>query len=304
MDQDKSKAINPNDAEIWSNLYRIHTHEFDTDGYLVFADCEQSALDELVDHLKKSGQHEGLFYTREEEDQEEKDGNELVRAGNEGTAINFADSLRIIDLTGTDEHKTIKETIARENTIAELRETRQALENEYKVIDGRITSPGKFEQEMIYAPWLYDLALNGGSSETHADGSDVFELEDLDRLVFPELGQSKYALVTYSDQGFVYVSLHDEEPEDEGTDEEDEDQENDEPSEPEEGDITTEDHLHFYQYGKLYLEVPATAINPVTKLEYEPSYKRRLKAKMDQDQFWPNVWFISDHGNAHLMDLK
>jgi hypothetical protein len=29
-----------------------------------------------------------------------------------------------------------------------------------------------------------------------------------------------------------------------------------------------------------------------------------LKAHMEEAQFWPNAWFVSDHGNAHLMDLS
>jgi hypothetical protein len=28
-----------------------------------------------------------------------------------------------------------------------------------------------------------------------------------------------------------------------------------------------------------------------------------LRAAMDADQVWPDVWFISDHGNPHRLDL-
>lgn len=63
--------------------------------------------------------------------------------------------------------------------------------------------------------------------------------------------------------------------------------EDEEPSEPEEGDITTEDHQRWFQDGKLYFEGDEAG----------------LKAKMDTDKFWPNVWFVSDHGNAHLIKL-
>ena len=58
-----------------------------------------------------------------------------------------------------------------------------------------------------------------------------------------------------------------------------------EDEEPLEGDITTEDHEHWYQYGKLY---------------FTGDYVD-LKKKMKVDKFWPNVFFISDHGNAHLV---
>jgi hypothetical protein len=59
-----------------------------------------------------------------------------------------------------------------------------------------------------------------------------------------------------------------------------------EDEEPLEGDITTEDHEHWYQYGKLY---------------FTGDYVD-LKKKMKVDKFWPNVFFISDHGNAHLVN--
>jgi hypothetical protein len=62
--------------------------------------------------------------------------------------------------------------------------------------------------------------------------------------------------------------------------------------EPEEGDYSTEDHIHFYQYGKLVVTVP----------EGE-SIRQALQDHMNENAFFPNVWFISDHGNAHLMTL-
>lgn len=55
--------------------------------------------------------------------------------------------------------------------------------------------------------------------------------------------------------------------------------------EPDEESITTEDHEHWYQYGKLYFT----------------GSSKELRAKMDEDQYWPNVFFISDHGNAHVI---
>ncbi len=64
----------------------------------------------------------------------------------------------------------------------------------------------------------------------------------------------------------------------------------DEPSEPEEEDITTADHRRFYQSGKLILA-----------LEESDDMWAALHAHMQHTKFFPNVWFISDHGNAHLM---
>lgn len=56
----------------------------------------------------------------------------------------------------------------------------------------------------------------------------------------------------------------------------------------ENGDITTEDHQHWYQYGRLYFEGDEAG----------------LVAQMRRDQFWPSVFWISDHGNAHLIELN
>lgn len=57
--------------------------------------------------------------------------------------------------------------------------------------------------------------------------------------------------------------------------------------EPDEDDITTGDHHRWYQSGKLYFTGDEAG----------------LRAKMEQDKFWPNVWFISDHGNSHLITV-
>jgi hypothetical protein len=63
--------------------------------------------------------------------------------------------------------------------------------------------------------------------------------------------------------------------------------------EPEEGDYITEDHCQFYQYGKLVLE-----------LEPEDDHVAALRAHMEKNQFWPDAWWISDHGNAHRIDMS
>ena len=62
--------------------------------------------------------------------------------------------------------------------------------------------------------------------------------------------------------------------------------------EPEEDDYVTEDHQRFFQYGKLALTVA----------EGKP-WASALVAHMRHERFWPDVWWISDHGNAHLLDM-
>lgn len=66
-----------------------------------------------------------------------------------------------------------------------------------------------------------------------------------------------------------------------------------EPTEPEEGDYTTADHCKFYQYDKLVVECKP-----------EDDHVAAVRAHMEKEQFWPSVWFISDHGNAHLIDMS
>ena len=63
--------------------------------------------------------------------------------------------------------------------------------------------------------------------------------------------------------------------------------------EPEEGDYLTEDHRRFWQYDKLVLALPEHV-----------GWQAAIRAHMDRERFWPNVWFVSDHGNAHLLTLK
>lgn len=68
----------------------------------------------------------------------------------------------------------------------------------------------------------------------------------------------------------------------------DEIEKEEESDEPDEDAITTHDHQIFYQYGK----------------KYHTGDIESLKAQMDKDKLWPDVWFISDHGNAHRIDLN
>lgn len=59
--------------------------------------------------------------------------------------------------------------------------------------------------------------------------------------------------------------------------------------EPQEDDYVTEDFCKFYQYGKLAVRTT------------EDRWERDVRAHMDKERFWPSIWMISDHGNAHLV---
>ena len=67
---------------------------------------------------------------------------------------------------------------------------------------GIITSPGKFEGEMIYAPYFWEKGLEGCADE---DDGQVFrfKIDDQDKKLFPELGNTEMLYLTESDQGFV-----------------------------------------------------------------------------------------------------
>jgi hypothetical protein len=62
---------------------------------------------------------------------------------------------------------------------------------------------------------------------------------------------------------------------------------------PQEEDLQTEDHVEFYSNGKLALTVARDASSA--------KMWDALEAYMAKNNVWPNVWWISDHGNAHLM---
>jgi hypothetical protein len=82
-----------------------------------------------------------------------------------------------------------------------------AIKKEYNVgEDGIIHNPGKFEGEMYYVPYFYDVGMNGFADEDN--GSDwLFELGEEDFKKFPELKGHKNIIITSSDQGFIGAKL-------------------------------------------------------------------------------------------------
>jgi len=73
-----------------------------------------------------------------------------------------------------------------------------------------------------------------------------------------------------------------ENPNDDDDDDDSDDDEEEGDDEPDEDSITTKDDRKWYQYGKLYFT----------------GSREDLFEKMDDDKFWPDVFVISDHGNA------
>jgi hypothetical protein len=89
--------------------------------------------------------------------------------------------------------------------------------------------------------------------------------------------------------------------------------EDDEPNGPQDDDLTTSDHISFYYHGghkAFHLQETSKGtfrINAHPRRHVPGEYatvERAIRAFMQAEQYWPNCWFISDHGNAHLMDLN
>jgi hypothetical protein len=79
--------------------------------------------------------------------------------------------------------------------------TREQVLSGYAVNEhGIITSPGKFEGEMLYVPYVYECCMDGGDNGIIVDATDV--------SLFPELG-GVYGVTLNSDsQGFVHARAH------------------------------------------------------------------------------------------------
>lgn len=72
--------------------------------------------------------------------------------------------------------------------------------------------------------------------------------------------------------------------------------ESDEPTEPDEGDLYTCDDCHVYEYGGFKRAA-------VLVIKDARHFNRDIRAYMKRQGFYPNVWSISDHGNAHLLNV-
>lgn len=79
---------------------------------------------------------------------------------------------------------------------------RQKLEAEYTTNNGRITSPGKFEGEMIYVPYFWGSYLDGLADRDH-NGILGFDLTQEDKELFPELKHRRTINLYENEQGFV-----------------------------------------------------------------------------------------------------
>ena len=86
--------------------------------------------------------------------------------------------------------------------------TRQQIEAEYRVVDGTIRNPGKFELQPLWVPVLWDTALEGFADTDDGEtyGFTVPKGDPL-RAEFPELdawlGRHRTVKLVESCTGFV-----------------------------------------------------------------------------------------------------
>ena len=69
-----------------------------------------------------------------------------------------------------------------------------------------VSRPGKFEGESPWAPYFYDLLMDGGA-DSDDDGVATFEIQSEDVAMFPELAGYDHATVFEDDLGFFYCTL-------------------------------------------------------------------------------------------------
>jgi hypothetical protein len=206
----------------------------------------------------------------------------------------------------------------------------------------RSYGPGKFNT--IVDSYVYQVSCDGGCDDERGSvnengewfglmrhGSTIFRdhdplLETLNEAEAEQIKSSAGVILREDSQGFVHVEYFNSadaldkawqeiaeqfDNDDDGDDDEpQEDDDDDEPTEPQEDDITTEDHENFYQNGSKVLKNAGDNFyhyyNGRIWLhlgEFE-DYREALRAYMEKTQWFPNCWFISDHGNAHLIEFK
>lgn len=176
--------------------------------------------------------------------------------------------------------------------------SRYALSKFYYNIDAYLYSMGADEEtgESEYGGWY---GLFAGPFEPSVD--DIKE-HDLTEDDIQYLSHMAGAILRENSQGFV-SSTHYENNDDLCTswsvvntdDDEIVDDEDKEPLEPEEGDLTSSNGTDWYQYGKKVFTISEDLDRNERNEE--------LQAFMDKEQFWPNCWNISDHGNAHIISF-
>jgi hypothetical protein len=81
---------------------------------------------------------------------------------------------------------------------------RSDIESLYTIENGRIRSPGKFEQEMVYVVHFWQQLLDGWGHECSRHRDCVwFNVLPEDKATFPELKNRRTVHLTETNDGFV-----------------------------------------------------------------------------------------------------
>jgi len=87
-------------------------------------------------------------------------------------------------------------------------EERDRIRRDYRVEDGLIRSHGKFEGEPEFAPYYWNLVLDG-SFPSASDENYTYDYADVsaeERVAWPELEGVTGVVLFEDDQGFVHCS--------------------------------------------------------------------------------------------------
>jgi hypothetical protein len=85
--------------------------------------------------------------------------------------------------------------------------TRNEILAQFDVEGGIIRTPGKFQSEPIYAPYFWDLMMDGVQDEDMDEGNGVvFNIGEDDLNEFPELKGINKIILEQDDNGFVWIT--------------------------------------------------------------------------------------------------
>lgn len=82
--------------------------------------------------------------------------------------------------------------------------TRKEVEAQFANDGHRVTTPGKFEGEMLYVPALWEVVLEGFAIDCQKHRNcAVVSVDKMDKKEYPELGKRKTIHLQERDDGFV-----------------------------------------------------------------------------------------------------
>jgi hypothetical protein len=157
--------------------------------------------------------------------------------------------------------------------------------------------------------------LTGSLTDFDAETTEFHKRENgLSAEDWEHLTQFVGAIVAENSQGFVSVEYFTTDAElteawarieaDQTNDDDDEaETDDDETDEPTEGDLFTQDYRTFHEVGNTSCFSLRLGTSAVVTVGADEDWKPAVRAYMDKQHFWPNVWQVSDHGNVELLSL-